>query len=361
MDESKKYKQKKTFRERTESWEEQYLSKRAMLSIKSLGRKEKDEFCSIRTIFQQDKDRILHCKSFRRLKHKTQVFIAPDGDHYRTRLTHTLEVSAIARAAAVALRLNSDLTEAIAYGHDLGHPPFGHAGEKYLNKIMLERGFENGFLHNIQSLRIVDKIENDGKGLNLTDEAKDGIELHTKGMDDLTSGLSEGRLPKTEEGRLVRIADRFAYLYADLEDAIRAKIVDPNQIPVLFDDRLREKPSRILDHIVKEFVEHSDKVGWVSLSEETVEFMNNLKDFLLATVYNHPQVKAMEPQIKMLIYSLFDIFEKNTELYDQYITTEAKTQERRLRNICDYISGMTDQYAIMIFDKLFVPRTWKRF
>ncbi|MFH1516129.1 MAG: dGTP triphosphohydrolase, partial [bacterium] len=261
MNESRKYRSKKTFRQKTEAWEKQYLSKRAMLSVNSKGRNEKDELCSIRTIFQQDKDRILHCKSFRRLKHKTQVFIAPDGDHYRTRLTHTLEVSAIARAAAVALRLNTDLTEAIAFGHDLGHPPFGHAGEKYLDEIMRERGFEPGFLHNIQSLRIVEKIENDGKGLNLTEETKDGIKLHTKGMDDLTTGISEGQLPKTEEGRLVRIADRFAYLYADLEDAIRAEIINRDEIPVLFDDRLREKPSRILDHMVREFVEHSDKTG----------------------------------------------------------------------------------------------------
>jgi dGTPase len=349
-----------TFRQRTESWENEYLSERAMRSSNSEGRLREEEQCPLRTVFQRDRDRILHSKAFRRLKHKTQVFIAPEGDHYRTRLTHTLEVSAIARTAATALRLNDSLTEAIALGHDLGHPPFGHAGEKYLDLVMRERGFDPGFLHNIQSLRVVDKIENDGRGLNLTMETRDGIQYHTKGMDDISSSLSEGQLPNTEEGRLVRIADRVAYLYADLEDAIRAGLVDRNNIPVLFDDSLRENPSNILNRILRQIVDYSHQAGWVSIPDETVSFMNDMKDFLLNSVYNHQKVIEREPQVKMLIFSLFGEFEKNMESYNAYIGMQFDSEERRLRNICDYISGMTDQYAIMIFEKMFVPGIWEQ-
>lgn len=350
-----------TFREKREIWECDTLGENATKSISSAGRARSEEPCSIRTIFQQDHDRILHCKSFRRLKHKTQVFIAPDGDHYRTRLTHTLEVSAIARTVAVALRLNEDLAEAISLGHDLGHPPFGHVGEKYLDKIMDERGFEPGFHHNIQSLRIVDDLENDGKGLNLASETRDGIKYHTKGMDDISSGLADGKLPSTEEGRLVRISDRFAYLYADLEDSIRAELISIDEIPVWFDEWLREKPSRILDHIVRELIETSDDAKCIKLGNHTIDFMDNLKDFLLDRVYNHPKVREMEPQVKTLIFSLFECFETKPDLYEKYVRMKYSSEKNRQRNICDYIAGMTDQYAIMIFQRLFVPRTWDHF
>lgn len=361
MDSKENTGDKQSFRERYEAWECAHLGPNAMKSIDSKGRQHDDEPCSIRTIFQQDRDRILHCKAFRRLKHKTQVFIAPDGDHYRTRLTHTLEVGAIARTASVALALNENLTEAIALGHDLGHPPFGHSGEKFLNQIMVDRGFNPGFLHNIQSVRIVEEIENDGRGLNLAFETRDGIQFHTKGMDDISIGISEGTLPCTEEGRLVRIADRFAYLYADLEDAIRAELISLDEIPLLFDEWLREKPSRILDRLVANLIEHSYNTGCIALSDDTVDFMDNLKDFLLDTVYNHPKVREMEPQVKTLIYSLFERFETNPDLYDKYVKLEFSNEEKRQRNICDYIAGMTDQYAIMIFQRLFVPRTWEHF
>ena len=361
MDNSSKYAPFKTFRIRKEEWEREYLSPRAMKASESKGRVRFEEPCPIRTDFQRDRDRILHSKSFRRLKHKTQVFIAPKGDHYRTRLTHTLEVSAIARTLASVLRLNEDLTESISLGHDLGHSPFGHAGEKYLNEIMRENGFDPGFLHSEHSVRIVEELENDGKGLNLTRETIDGIKHHTKGMDDIKQSISDGELPSTEEGRLVKISDRIAYLSADLEDAIRAELIKANDIPVLFHDELRDQPSGVLGHLVREIAEYSERAGWVSLSNETISFMDDLKDFLLARVYEHPVVLEREPQIRMLIYSLFERFAGNEGLYENYVKTSYDNEMMRLRNVCDYIAGMTDVFAVHIFEQLFIPKTWEHF
>jgi dGTPase len=361
MTEKRKYKAQLNFRQMREAWEFKHLSERASKSGESRGRQREEEPCELRTAFQRDRDRVLHSKAFRRLKHKTQVFIAPEGDHYRTRLTHTLEVSVIARTVAGALRLNEDLSEAIALAHDLGHPPFGHSGEKFLDEIMRSRGFDPGFLHNIQSLRVVDEFENDGKGLNLTEETRNGIQFHTKGMDDITVGISEGKLPYTEEGRVVRISDRFAYLYADLEDALRAGFIRYEQIPVMFDEPMREKPSLILNKLVKDLVKHSAQTGWVSLSEETVNFIDNLKDYLNEQVYKHSSILGREPQIRNLIFSLFERIESERSIYDEHVKMPYDSEQKKLRNICDYIAGMTDHYAITIFERLFVPKTWESF
>ena len=329
-------------REELERLEEEILSPHAAKSGRSKGRLHPHEKCDIRTEFQRDRDKILHCKSFRRLKHKTQVFISPEGDHYRTRLTHTLEVSQIARTIARALRLNEDLTEAISLGHDLGHTPFGHTGERLLNSIT-----SNGFEHNVHSLRVVDILE-DGKGLNLTWEVRDGIINHTK------SGK-----PATLEGQIVSLSDRIAYINHDIDDALRAKIIAEKDLPgdsiqVLGDTH----PTRI-DTMVKDIINHSMGQERITMSESIGQATEKLRSFMFQHVYIDSSAKAEEKKAMYILKELFNYFMEYPHLlpgeYFKQIPVYGEEQA-----VCDYIAGMTDRYAMRIFHELFVPSSWKQ-
>lgn len=329
-------------REELEELEEEILSPLAAKSGKSKGRLHPSERCEIRTEFQRDRDRILHCKSFRRLKHKTQVFISPEGDHYRTRLTHTLEVSQIARTIARSLRLNEDLTEAISLGHDLGHTPFGHTGERLLDSVS-----SNGFHHNIHSLRVVDILEN-GKGLNLTQEVRDGIVNHT----------GPG-VPATLEGQIVALSDRIAYINHDIDDAIRAKIISREELPkdsiaVLGDSH----PARI-DTMVKDVIYHSMEQKRIGMSESVGQATEALRDFMFRRVYITSDAKAEEKKAMYVLRELFRYFmEHPRQMPGEYIRQISVYGEDQAA--CDYIAGMTDNYAIRTFRELFVPSSWKQ-
>ena len=329
-------------REELEKLEEEILSPLAAKSSKSKGRLHPCESCEIRTEFQRDRDRILHCKSFRRLKHKTQVFISPEGDHYRTRLTHTLEVSQIARTIARSLRLNEDLTEAISLGHDLGHTPFGHTGERLLDSVS-----SNGFRHNIHSLRVVDILEN-GKGLNLTQEVRDGIVNHT----------GPG-VPAALEGQIVALSDRIAYINHDIDDAIRAKIISREELPkdsiaVLGDSH----PARI-DTMVKDVIYHSMEQKRIGMSESVGQATEALRDFMFRRVYITSDAKAEEKKAMYVLRELFRYFmEHPRQMPGEYIRQIPLYGEDQA--VCDYIAGMTDNYAIRTFRELFVPSSWKQ-
>jgi len=326
---------------RAEELERSILSPYACLSSASKGRQRPEPECSVRTAFQRDRDRILHSKSFRRLKSKTQVFTIPEGDHYRTRLTHTLEVAQIARTVSRALRLNEDLTEAIALGHDLGHTPFGHAGEEALNELV-----DGGFKHNHQSLRVVDVLE--GKnGLNLTYEVRDGILNHT----------GDGQ-PVTLEGQIVRICDRVAYINHDIDDAIRGGILTIEDLPeeclaVLGREHRDRINTMVLDLIRTNWNE--SKV--IKMSPLIQAATDQLRDFLFEHVYVDSEAKREESKVKQVLQRLFEYFMKNTHAlpveYYQHITSSNKQ-----RVICDYIAGMTDRYAIRLYEKIFLPRPW---
>jgi len=327
----------------TEMWEEANLSKYAVKAAASLGRAGPEEPCSLRTCFQRDRDRIVHSKSFRRLKHKTQVFIAPEGDHYRTRLTHTLEVSGISRTAARALRLNEDLAEAISLGHDLGHTPFGHIGEDALC-ASLERRTGNRFEHNHQSLRVVQRLENGGRGLNLCREVEDGILNHT-GPD----------LPSTLEGRIVRIADRVAYINHDIDDALRSGILDPEDLPDAEISLLGGTGSQRIDALVHDLVVSSWEKGEIIQSPEVEAAMNNMRSFLYERVYIGSVASRETERVDRLVESLFAYYLDNPALlpgwvqeYENDLTTQ----------VTDYIAGMTDRYAIKAFRELFLPSEW---
>ncbi|HOB19761.1 MAG TPA: deoxyguanosinetriphosphate triphosphohydrolase [Candidatus Atribacteria bacterium] len=330
-------------REEIEKLEIKLLSPYAAFSSKSKGRLKPDDPCTIRTEFQRDRDRILHCKSFRRLKHKTQVFISPEGDHYRTRLTHTLEVSQIARTIARALGLNEDLTEAIALGHDLGHTPFGHTGEKVLNSIS-----SNGFKHNVQSLRVVDVLEG-GEGLNLTWEVRDGILNHTM------SGK-----PGTLEGRVVSISDRIAYINHDIDDAIRAKVIDEAELPKSCIDVLGDTHKKRINTMVTDIIYHSMGKPEVSMSSEVGQATNLLREFMFERVYIDSKAKSEERKAMNIVEALFDYYMKHIDsMPAEYIRQiEAYGKEQA---VCDYIAGMTDRYAIRMFQDLFIPAPWKQF
>ena len=317
------------------------LSPFATLAQNSLGREIPVEPCQIRTAFIRDRDRILHSKSFRRLKHKTQVFLSPQGDHYRTRLTHTLEVSQIARTISRALRLNEDLTEAIALGHDLGHTPFGHSGEDVLNELL-----PGGFEHNEQSLRVAEKLENEGEGLNLTFEVRDGILHHKK------SGT-----PATLEGKVVSLADRIAYINHDIDDAIRAGILHESDLPrdavrVLGDSHGKRINSMILDVVTQSFGKPT-----VQMSAPVFEQFDALRDFMFAHVYKNSKAKSEEEKAKRLVRELFAYYRANTCLltgeYAKYISADGED-----RAVADYIAGMTDNYAISEYMRIFVPKSW---
>ena len=329
------------FRKDLEELEETLLSPHATRSKNSRGRVRFEEPCDVSTAFQRDRDRIVHSKSFRRLKHKTQVFIAPEGDHYRTRLTHTIEVSQVARTAARALRLNEDLTEAIALGHDLGHTPFGHAGEETLNEL-----FPGGFKHNEQSLRVVDYLEGNG-GLNLTWEVRDGILHHT----------GPG-IPATPEGQLVRICDRMAYINHDIDDALRGGIIRPGQLPPEETAYLGATGSERLNTMIRDLINNSWGKQQIAVSKELAAVMENLRKFLYDNVYIGSTAKLEERKTKIIIKMLYNYWTEKP----QELPPEVREQSFKYgleRSICDYIAGMTDQYIITVFRELFVPQPWK--
>lgn len=328
---------------RKEELEEEILSPYASLSKKSKGRKDFEEECDIRTVYQRDRDRILHSKSFRRLKHKTQVFIAPEGDHYRTRLTHTLEVSQISRTISNALRLNEELTEAIALGHDLGHTPFGHSGERVLNNLN-----KNGFRHNQQSLRVVDILErrNGYNGLNLTYEVRDGILNH--------SGEKE---PFTLEGKVVRIADRIAYINHDLDDALRSGIIKREDIDKEILKVLGEKSSDRIDTMIRDIIKNSLNKNTIEMSQDVMYYMDNLRNFLFKHVYSHRGSKGEEEKVDYIVEELYKYYFKNIkELPDNYSQLTEKDSKEQV--VTDYIAGMTDRYIINKFKELFIPDSW---
>ncbi len=339
-------------RERIEALENEFLSPYATKACQSKGRLYPEEECALRTCFQRDRDRIIHSKSFRRLKHKTQVFLSPGGDHYRTRLTHTLEVAQIARSMARALRLNEDLTEAIALGHDLGHTPFGHAGEDVLNEL-----HPQGFKHYEQSLRVVDFLEKDGRGLNLTQEVRDGILKHSKGKGPiLPKNFHE--LPLTLEGQLVRVADIIAYLNHDLDDALRGGVIKPKDIPQGCVRILGERHAQRIDTMVKSLVYSTLKEddGHLHLDEEVVWAMERLRDFLFERVYEDQAVHKEFRKAKKLLKDLYLYFlEEGLPWEKEKIYPEGVSLHRK---ICDFLAGMTDRYALALYEQIFIPKPW---
>lgn len=331
-------------RESTEQWEEAYLSPYAAFSKNSKGRERDEEACDIRTAYQRDRDRIIHCKAFRRLKHKTQVFLAPEGDHYRTRLTHTLEVSQIARTIAKSLRMNEDLTEAIALGHDLGHTPFGHSGEAVLNKICAK-----GFAHYKQSVRVVEVLEKSGMGLNLTWEVRDGILNHR------TSGH-----PSTLEGCIVRLSDKIAYINHDIDDAIRARMFVEKDLPECYTGILGHSVRERLNNLIHDIIRNSYQKPEIIMSPDMEEAMQGLRTWMFENVYKSDIPKAEEGKAQHLIVMLFNYYmEQPDRLPEESRMLMEKYQEGRERSVCDYIAGMSDSYAIDKFQELFVPKAWK--
>ncbi len=332
-----------SIREDLEELEKKTLSQYACLSVNSRGRMRDEPQCDIRPVFQRDRDRILHSKAFRRLKDKTQVFLTPEGDHYRTRMTHTLEVSQNARTIAKALRLNEDLVEAIALGHDLGHTPFGHAGERALNKIC-----PLGFVHSEQSLRVVDVLERDMKGLNLTMEVRDGIVNHRT-----------EKMPYTLEGRIVRISDKIAYMHHDMDDAIRAGILNDDTVPDNIGRVAGYKTAQRLDFFIHDIVMESRGKDDIVMSEPAQNAMQELRRFMFENVYTNPKAKNQESKAENLIESLYAYFYNRPDrLPDEYKELMARTKDPLERICCDYISSMTDRYAINLYSRLYVPESW---
>ncbi len=330
----------KCIRQISEENEKKILSPLATLSSQSRGRLKEETECDIRTAFQRDRDRIIHSQSFRRLKHKTQVFLAPSGDHYRTRLTHTLEVSQIARTIARALQLNEDLTEAIALGHDLGHTPFGHAGERALAKLS-----PNGFKHYEQSVRVVDILEKDGKGLNLTDEVRNGILCHTVGEDAYTL-----------EGQIIRIADKIAYINHDIDDAIRAGVMNEEDIPLDIRMDLGMTKSERINNMVLNVIESSNDKK-ILMSDNFWELFNDLHDFMFIAVYKNPVCKGEEVKAVAMLEQIYAHYtEHPDEMPEQYVGIAEN--EGIDRAVCDYIAGMSDNYSVKIFNQLYVPKFW---
>jgi dGTPase len=341
-----------TIREQTEDIERTIFHAKACLSARSRGRVRPEREGDIRTCFQRDRDRIIHSKSFRRLKHKTQVFLAPRGDHYRTRLTHVLEVSQIARTIARALRLNEDLTEAIALGHDLGHTPFGHAGETILREI-----HPGGFDHFKQSLRVVDFLENSGNGLNLTHEVRNGIVTHSKGKGLIIPENSQDRA-ETLEGQIVRVSDIFAYVNHDLDDALRAGVIKKTDIPKKIMKVLGESHSRRIDTMVKDFIHQSMRTHLESLhmSEEISAATYALRDFLFDSVYESGKIINEFKKAKKVLRDLYAYYLEHIDEVYMHIPKEEKVNKHRV--VCDFIAGMTDRFALMTYEKLFLPQQW---
>ncbi len=326
-------------REQSEMLEEKYLCKYACFSKNTKGRQKDEEKCEIRTEFSRDRDRIVHSKAFRRLKHKTQVFISPDNDHYRTRLTHTLEVSQIATTIAKALRLNVDLTEAISLGHDLGHTPFGHMGEHILNNLS-----PKGFKHYEQSLRVVDVLEKDGEGLNLTYEVRDGILNHAGNM---TAG--------TFEGKIIKYADRFAYLNHDIDDALRAGIITQNDLPEEYIKVLGDRHSKRINTLITDIISTTLKNNEVSMSEKIESAMMGLRQFMFDTVYK--KIGEQDKKVELVIDKMYKYYYENPEKMPPEFINLLKDYDIDTV-VCDYIASMTDGYILKKFNDLFVPQTW---
>lgn len=331
-----------TIRESLEHWEEEYLSPYAALSMRSKGRDREEEQCDIRPVFQRDRDRILHSKSFRRLKDKTQVFLAPEGDHYRTRLTHTLEVSQNARTIAKALKLNEDLVEAIALGHDLGHTPFGHAGERALNDVC-----PYGFEHSQQSVRTVERLEKKGQGLNLTYEVRDGILNHQ------TSGT-----PHTLEGKIVRLSDKIAYIHHDMDDAIRGGILTEADVPKEIGEVIGFTTGERLDHFIHDIVIHSVGQDDIRMSPAVEAAMKKLRSFMFERVYQNPVAKSEEGKAEALIKTLYQYYlSRIDDLPREYqnLITEGEPREKV---VCDYVGAMSDRFAISQYEEIYIPKSW---
>lgn len=362
-----------TIREKQEAWEQRYLSPYAALSRESRGRDIEEPQCDLRPIYQRDRDRIIHSKSFRRLKDKTQVFLSPEGDHYRTRLTHTLEVAQNARTIARALRLNEDLTEAIALGHDLGHTPFGHAGERALSTALWEvletqltdagkqgteeyhrRLFgEDGsprqfFHHNEQSIRVVERLEKKGRGLNLTWEVRDGILNHR------SSGI-----PATMEGKIVRYADKIAYINHDIDDAIRADIISEADLPERATKCLGHSTRDRINAMIHDIVKNSENQPNICMSPPVAEAMQELRSYMFQHVYFNSKAKSEEKKAEIMVRQLFTYYYDNShEMPEEYRQMIAEGEATEMV-VCDYIAGMTDTYAVHTFGNIFVPKAWQ--
>ena len=329
-------------KDKTLKKEEMFLSPYAFKSKDTVGRLKEEEPCSMRTDFQRDRDRILHCKAFRRLKNKTQVFFSPEGDHYRTRLTHTLAVSQVARGIARALSLNEDLTEAIALGHDLGHTPFGHSGERILNKLS-----PKGFSHNVQSGRVVDVLEKDGKGLNLTREVVDGIINHKLNTN-----------AKTLEGKAVSLADRIAYINHDIDDAINGGFITIKDLPKSAIELLGDTSSKRINSMLYSIFKQSDGENKVEMQPEIAEATNELREFMFARVYNAKIFREEETRADRMLTALYEYYMKSPELLPLFFKDRLEQDDIDVV-LCDYISGMSDMYAVKTFTELFTPKNWK--
>lgn len=332
----------KDLKERTYLIEDAFLSPYACKSKNARPREREEEPCTMRTDFQRDRDRIIYCKAFRRLKNKTQVFFSPEGDHYVTRLTHTLDVAQIARSIARALALNEDLAEAIALGHDLGHTPFGHSGERILNKLS-----PDGFKHNEQSLRVVDVLEKDGRGLNLTPEVRDGILNHPKNC-----------TPSTLEGQCVSLADRIAYINHDLEDAVRAGILKAEEVPASVTGILGKSSRERINAAISSIYRKSEGNNFVKMDEEEEFASDKLREFMFERVYFSATAKGEEVKAERMITAMYEYFVKNADKLPEtfYCLSEKYSKEQA---VCDYISSMTDRYALYTFNNLFVPKGWR--
>ncbi len=329
-------------RESLEAWERDFLSPYAKLSEESKGRLREEEPCDIRPVFQRDRDRIIHSKSFRRLKDKTQVFLSPEGDHYRTRLTHTLEVSQNARTLARALQLNEELVEAIALGHDLGHTPFGHAGERALNRVC-----PYGFEHARQSVRTVDVLEKNGQGLNLTYEVRDGILNHQ------TSGM-----PETLEGKVVRFSDKIAYIHHDMDDAIRAGILTEADVPREIGDVIGYTCGERLDHFIHDIVTSSIGRDDVMMSKPVEKAMKDIRQFMFENVYQNQVAKSEEGKVEVLMETLYEHFLKEFDNLPADLRALEEKGDAREVIVCDYVGAMTDRYAISVYEDIYVPKVW---
>ncbi len=330
-----------TIRERIEEKEAKTLSPYAVLSSKTAGRARAEEPSEIRTEFQRDRDRIIHSKAFRRLKHKTQVFLSPEGDHYRTRLTHTLEVAQIARTISRALELNEDLTEAIALGHDLGHTPFGHAGERTIDHLC-----SGGFRHNEQSLRVVNVLERKG-GLNLTAEVRDGILCHTG-----------DKMPQTLEGKIIRLADKIAYINHDIDDAVRGGVMRQEDIPKEFVRILGKTHSERIDSMINGIIRASDGNADITMDTEIYDAMMGLRKYMFENVYLNDYARNEEKKSFNVIKSLFEMFMERPELISENVR-EISCSEDNMIIVRDHIASMTDRYALCLFEKYFVPKSWR--
>ena len=331
-----------TIREMAELREQEYFSPYASLSIHTRGREIYEKPCDIRPVYQRDRDRIIHCKSFRRLKHKTQVFIKPQGDHYRDRLTHTLEVAQIGRTIARALRLNEDLTEAIALGHDLGHTPFGHSGEKALNEVC-----PCGFAHYAQSVRVVELLEKKGKGLNLTWEVRDGIRNHR------TSGN-----PSTLEGKVVRLSDKIAYINHDIDDAERGGILKEDEIPLEYRQVLGYTIRERLNTVIHDIIDNSMNKPDIIMSPGMEKTIRSLRIFMFDHVYKNPKAKTEEKKAINMLQQLYIYYSRHLEALPEEYRELMNRGESQDRVVCNYIAGMTDQYAITKFSEVYIPQAW---